>query len=121
MKVTGGTLVIDADGDGFDSNGTAEITGGTLVVNGPEAGGSGALDGNGSFTVSGGVLLAAGSAGMAVAPDEESGQGWLSATLDSSARAARSTGSGPAERPRARRPAGCTRRATSTGPTRSPR
>jgi hypothetical protein len=83
LKVTGGTLVIDADGDGFDSNGTAEITGGTLVVNGPEAGGNGALDVNGGFTVSGGVLLAAGSAGMAVAPDEESGQGWLSATLDS--------------------------------------
>ncbi|MEU9912265.1 carbohydrate-binding domain-containing protein [Streptomyces sp. NPDC051001] len=83
LNVTGGTLVIDADGDGFDSNGTAEITGGTLVVNGPEAGGNGALDVNGSFTVSGGVLLAAGSAGMAVAPDEESGQGWLSATLDS--------------------------------------
>ncbi|MFJ2233342.1 carbohydrate-binding domain-containing protein [Streptomyces sp. NPDC087859] len=83
LKVTGGTLVIDADGDGFDSNGTAEITGGTLVVNGPETGGNGALDVNGGFTVSGGVLLAAGSAGMAVAPDEESGQGWLSATLDS--------------------------------------
>ncbi|MGW7206378.1 carbohydrate-binding domain-containing protein [Streptomyces sp. NPDC054837] len=83
LKVTGGTLVIDADGDGFDSNGTAEITGGTLVVNGPETGGNGALDVNGSFAVSGGVLLAAGSAGMAVAPDEESGQGWLSATLDS--------------------------------------
>ncbi|MFD3835872.1 carbohydrate-binding domain-containing protein [Streptomyces sp. NPDC058642] len=87
LKVTGGTLVIDADGDGFDSNGTAEITGGTLVVNGPETGGNGALDVNGSFTVSGGVLLAAGSAGMAVAPDEESGQGWLSATLDSAVEA----------------------------------
>lgn len=87
LKVTGGTLVIDADGDGFDSNGTAEITGGTLVVNGPEMGGNGALDVNGSFTVSGGVLLAAGSAGMAVAPDEESGQGWLSVTLDSTVEA----------------------------------
>lgn len=87
LKVTGGTLVISADGDGFDSNGTAEITGGTLVVNGPEMGGNGALDVNGSFTVSGGVLLAAGSAGMAVAPDEGSGQGWLSATLDSTVEA----------------------------------
>ncbi|MEV0174325.1 carbohydrate-binding domain-containing protein [Streptomyces sp. NPDC050803] len=83
-EVTGGTLVIDAEGDGFDSNGTAEITGGTLVVNGPESGGNGALDVNGSFTVSGGVLLASGSAGMVVAPDSESAQGWLSATLDAS-------------------------------------
>ncbi|WP_105971646.1 carbohydrate-binding domain-containing protein [Streptomyces geranii] len=83
VEVTGGTLVIDSEGDGFDSNGTAEITGGTVVVNGPERNGNGALDVNGSFTVSGGTLLAAGSAGMVVAPDEESGQGWLSATLDS--------------------------------------
>lgn len=83
-QVTGGTLVIDADGDGFDSNGTAEVTGGTVVVNGPEMNGNGALDVNGSFTVSGGVLLAAGSAGMVVAPDEGSEQGWLSATLDAS-------------------------------------
>ncbi|MFF9034249.1 carbohydrate-binding domain-containing protein [Streptomyces sp. NPDC014892] len=86
-KVTGGTLVLDSQGDGFDSNGTAEITGGTIVVNGPETGGNGALDVNGSFTVSGGTLLAAGSAGMVVAPDEESDQGWLSATLDASVEA----------------------------------
>ncbi|WNZ10102.1 carbohydrate-binding domain-containing protein [Streptomyces sp. 11x1] len=86
-KVTGGTLVLNSQGDGFDSNGTAEITGGTVVVNGPEMGGNGALDVNGSFTVSGGTLLAAGSAGMVVAPDEESEQGWLSATLDASVEA----------------------------------
>ncbi|MFK4099436.1 carbohydrate-binding domain-containing protein [Streptomyces sp. NPDC019531] len=85
--ITGGTLVVNAEGDGFDSNGTAEITGGTLVVNGPQQGGNGALDVNGSFTVSGGELLASGSAGMVVAPDSESGQGWLSATLDSSVEA----------------------------------
>ncbi|WP_326721861.1 carbohydrate-binding domain-containing protein [Streptomyces sp. NBC_00243] len=83
LTVTGGTLVVNADGDGLDSNGTAEITGGTVVVNGPEQAGNGALDVNGSFTVSGGTLLAAGSAGMAVAPGTESEQGWLSATLDS--------------------------------------
>lgn len=87
VKVTGGSLVIDSEGDGFDSNGTAEITGGTVVVNGPERNGNGALDVNGSFTVSGGTLLAAGSAGMVVAPDSESAQGWLSATLDSAVEA----------------------------------
>ncbi|WP_330348901.1 carbohydrate-binding domain-containing protein [Streptomyces sp. NBC_00582] len=84
VTVSGGSLVVDSEGDGLDSNGTAEITGGTVVVNGPQQGGNGALDVNGSLTVSGGTLLAAGSAGMAVAPDEDSGQGWLSATLDSS-------------------------------------
>ncbi|GIM90914.1 carbohydrate-binding domain-containing protein [Paractinoplanes toevensis] len=81
--VTGGTLIINAEGDGFDSNGTAAISGGTVVVNGPTMGGNGALDANGSFTVSGGVLVAAGSSGMVVAPGEDSAQGWLSATFDS--------------------------------------
>jgi hypothetical protein len=82
--VSGGTLVIDAGGDGFDSNGTAAITGGTVVVNGPTANGNGALDVNGDFTISGGVLVAAGSAGMAVAPGATSPQGWLSASPTSS-------------------------------------
>jgi hypothetical protein len=79
--VSGGTLVIDAGGDGFDSNGTASITGGTVVVNGPTMNGNGALDVNGDFTISGGVLLAAGSAGMVVAPGADSPQAWLSAAV----------------------------------------
>ncbi|MEU3612755.1 carbohydrate-binding domain-containing protein [Streptomyces sp. NPDC006872] len=84
LTVSGGTLLVDSEGDGLDSNGTAEITGGTVVVNGPQRGGNGALDVNGAFTISGGTLLAAGSSSMVVAPDEDSAQGWLSATLDSS-------------------------------------
>ncbi|GGN66474.1 hypothetical protein GCM10010112_28900 [Actinoplanes lobatus] len=87
VTVNGGTLVIDSEGDGLDSNGTASITGGTVVVNGPEGNGNGALDVNGSFTISGGTLLAAGSAGMVVAPGTDSEQGWLSATLDSAVEA----------------------------------
>ncbi|WP_430784421.1 carbohydrate-binding domain-containing protein [Actinoplanes sp. G11-F43] len=83
VTVNGGTLVINADGDGLDSNGTASITGGTVVVNGPEGNGNGALDVDATFTISGGILLAAGSSGMAVTPDAESAQAWLSATVDS--------------------------------------
>ncbi|GIE31442.1 hypothetical protein Ait01nite_044870 [Actinoplanes italicus] len=83
VVVNGGTLVIDSEGDGLDSNGTASITGGTVVVNGPEGNGNGALDVNGTFTISGGTLLAAGSAGMVVTPGADSAQGWISATLDS--------------------------------------
>ncbi|MBW6435455.1 carbohydrate-binding domain-containing protein [Actinoplanes hulinensis] len=87
VTVNGGTLVIDSEGDGLDSNGTASITGGTVVVNGPQGDGNGALDVNGGFTISGGTLLAAGSAGMVVAPGTDSEQGWLSATLDSAVEA----------------------------------
>jgi hypothetical protein len=79
--------VIDAGGDGFDSNGTATISGGTVVVNGPTGDGNGVLDVNGTFEISGGVLVAAGSAGMAVAPGADSAQGWLSATFDSAVEA----------------------------------
>ena len=81
VSVTGGTLVIDAEGDGLDSNGTASISGGTVVVSGPSAPRNGALDVNGTFEVSGGTLTATGSAGMAVSPSAESTQGWMSATL----------------------------------------
>ena len=81
LTINGGTLVVDADGDGLDSNGDATITGGTIVVNGPTTDGNGALDVNGTFTVSGGTLLAAGSSGMAVAPSTSSTQGWVAATL----------------------------------------
>ncbi|MFF5078313.1 carbohydrate-binding domain-containing protein [Actinoplanes sp. NPDC000266] len=80
--VTGGTLVIDSEGDGFDSNGTASISGGTVVVSGPSGRGNGALDVNGTFTVSGGTVFAAGSASMPVAPAEDSSQAWLAVTPD---------------------------------------
>ncbi|RXR25256.1 carbohydrate-binding domain-containing protein [Oerskovia turbata] len=85
LTISGGTLLVDAGGDGLDSNGSLEITGGTTVVQGPTNAGNGALDVNGTFTISGGTLLAAGSSGMAVAPDTDSSQGWVAANLDQSA------------------------------------
>ena len=77
LAVTGGTLVIDAGGDGLDSNGTAEMTGGTVVVSGPTESMNGAIDVQGTFEISGGTLAAAGSSGMAEAPDATSAQAWL--------------------------------------------
>ena len=82
ITVTGGTTVIDAEGDGFDSNGSATMTGGILVVNGPTNSGNGALDVNGTFTVTGGTLLAAGSAGMAVSPEAGAEQTFVAVALD---------------------------------------
>ena len=60
LTITGGTVVVDADGDGLDANGFLTMTGGTVVVNGPTNDGNGALDVDGTFDVSGGTLLAAG-------------------------------------------------------------
>ena len=66
--VNGGTVYIDAEGDGLDSNGTVVITGGTVYVNGPSSGGNGSLDFASSFTLTGGTLVAVGSLGMAETP-----------------------------------------------------
>ena len=82
VTISGGTLVVDAQGDGLDSNGDLTITGGETTVNGPTDNGNGALDANGTFTVSGGVLAAAGSSGMAVSPSADSSQVSVSATFD---------------------------------------
>jgi len=85
LTISGGTTVVDADGDGLDSGGTITMTGGTVVVSGPEQDGNGALDADGTISVSGGVLLAAGSSGMAQAPSTDSAQGWVAATIDTQA------------------------------------
>ncbi|MBQ8503239.1 MAG: carbohydrate-binding domain-containing protein [Clostridia bacterium] len=65
INVSGGYIHIDADGDGVDSNGNVNQTGGTIIVFGPQNGGNGALDYGGTYTVSGGTLLALGAQGMA--------------------------------------------------------
>ena len=65
IHITGGYLVVQADGDGLDSNGSIDMTGGTVLVYGPVSSGNGALDYDRSFTFSGGSLLAVGCSGMA--------------------------------------------------------
>ena len=51
----GGTLTIDAEGDGIDSNGTVTISGGSLVVNGSV---------QGDITITGGRVWALGTSDM---------------------------------------------------------
>lgn len=74
IKITGGTITVDAQGDGLDSNGSLFVLGGITYVSGPVSGGDGALDYNGEACVSGGTLIAAGSSGMAQGFGETSGQ-----------------------------------------------
>ena len=83
VEMSGGTLVIDAGGDGFDSNGSATVTGGTIVINGPTSDGNGAIDVNGDFLVSDAVIVAAGSLGMAETPSASSAQATLHVIFDS--------------------------------------
>lgn len=64
IQINGGRVVLDSQGDGVDSNGNVEITGGTLLVNGPSSDGDGAFDYDGEATISGGTVLMAGTVGM---------------------------------------------------------
>jgi hypothetical protein len=65
LTINGGTIKVNASGDGLDSNGSIIMTGGEVYVDGPTDNGNGALDYNDSFNMSGGTLIAAGSSGMA--------------------------------------------------------
>ncbi len=71
IDISGGYLVVKAGGDGLDSNGTAAMSGGTVIVSSTGQG-DGALDYDGSFILSGGTLLAASSGNMSQAPSEAS-------------------------------------------------
>ena len=74
LHLNGGYVYVDAGGDGIDANSPIEMTGGTVIVNGPTEDMNGALDYLGEFRVSGGLLIAVGSAGMAQAPSTSSTQ-----------------------------------------------
>ena len=65
IQINGGYIVIDAQGDGVDSNGNVEVTGGVLLVNGTTSDGDGAFDYDGEATITGGTVVMVGSTGMA--------------------------------------------------------
>lgn len=83
LYINGGQIMINAAGDGIDVNGTIEMAGGVVLVNGPTENMNGALDCDGGFTLTGGYLVAVGSAGMAEAPGESSTQYSLLLNFDS--------------------------------------
>ncbi len=82
LIISGGTMTVNADGDGIDVNGSAYMSDGTVTVTGPTSDGDGALDYSGVFEVTGGTLLAAGSSGMAQAPSDGTSQYTIAAAFD---------------------------------------
>lgn len=87
ITIGGGYIVVNASGDGIDSNGNIVISGGTLLVSGPADNGNGAFDYGGEATVSGGTVILCGSSGMAQGFSDKSEQASFMYTLDSSASA----------------------------------
>ena len=69
LTFNGGYTIVNASGDGIDSNAQIVITGGTVIVYGPTNNGNGPIDHGDArtdqLTISGGTLLAIGSSGMA--------------------------------------------------------
>ncbi len=65
LTVSGGTITVNASGDGVDSNGSIKMSGGEMFISGPTDRGNGFLDFSGDFEITGGTLLAVGTGGMA--------------------------------------------------------
>lgn len=65
ILISGGTLYLQASGDGIDANGTLEITGGDTVVCGPTQGDTATLDYDKSAVITGGTFIGTGARGMA--------------------------------------------------------
>jgi hypothetical protein len=72
LVISGGEITLNTSGDGIDTNGSGEISGGKVTIHGPVTGAESALDHNGSFVINGGTVSAAGAAGMIELPEESS-------------------------------------------------
>ena len=77
INISGGTVTVNANGDGIDSNGTATLSGGTLIVNDPFTGGNASLDTNGDLLLNGTTVTAANSGDMFEAPSTNSTSGYV--------------------------------------------
>ena len=75
IRICGGNIKVDANGDGLDSNGYFYMEGGTVLVAGPTGGADSALDYGLTAEASGGTVVAAGSSGMAQGFSKDSLQG----------------------------------------------
>ncbi len=75
LNISGGKVLVDAEGDGIDSNGSILVSGGETYISGPTKGGNGSLDYGTGAQVTGGIFVATGVNGMATNFDENSTQG----------------------------------------------
>lgn len=87
LTINGGDIYVNADGDGLDSNGSIEMTGGNVVVDGPAGGPDSAIDYDREFKLSGGSIIGVGSSGMAQTAGENSTQPSLLMTFSTSQQA----------------------------------
>ncbi|MGB4661565.1 MAG: carbohydrate-binding domain-containing protein [Mobilitalea sp.] len=84
ISISGGTLTIDAEGDGIDSNGSLYISGGTTYVSGPSESMNGGLDYSSTADITGGTVIITGTSQMAQGFSDTSSQYSLLYNLTSS-------------------------------------
>lgn len=84
LLISGGYVLVNAGGDGLDSNSTLSIQGGIVLVSGSDTSGNGALDYDASADISGGTLIALSSGGMASGFGANSTQNSFMTNLSSS-------------------------------------
>ena len=77
INISGGTVTVNVNGDGIDSNGTVTLSGGTVIVNGPFTGGNTSLDTNGDLLLNGATVTAGNSGDMFEAPSTSSTSGYV--------------------------------------------
>lgn len=82
IDILGGTIEIDVKGDGIDSNGDLSVSGGVIYVSASGDDGNGALDYDGTAIITGGTVVAAGMNGMAQNFGSDSTQGTMLINLD---------------------------------------
>lgn len=86
LYLKGGFVVVNTTaGDGLDSNGNIVMSGGTVLVHGPQSQPEVGIDYNGTFAISGGLLVASGvNSNMTQATSTSSAQYAVKATTNSS-------------------------------------
>lgn len=85
IVIDGGVLKVNAEGDGLDSNGSLEINGGEVYVQGSQMGGNGAIDADSQPIINGGTVIAIGTADMAQGFVSGSSQASIAANVNGSA------------------------------------
>ena len=83
IEISGGTIHIQAAGDGVDANGSVTISGGYTVVEGPSQGDTSVLDYNSEGTITGGTFIGTGGAGMAENFSSAENQGVIAVSVGS--------------------------------------
>ena len=82
LTITGGSLMLNASGDGLDSNGDIAISGGVIGLWAMTNGGEGTIDFNGAGSFTGGTLLVATTQGRMMDSGAISGQSIMSVSLN---------------------------------------